>query len=223
MYGVDVTNKKNVHVDTYALQTIARFLHQGGGGAFYKVCFNYLVNWLPFTPIGHFITQHWVIIEGSNLFEFEFSFWGAPSGVPTLLLLWNRIIFAIVIIISISTIISSNIDCHHRYHHLYYYDHIRHHTDAQFEIIDNDGVKTAVAWKTYSNRPFERCGLGILAFVGEGEAEVDLVLIKTSDFLLWKLCCNKTEKSKVNPTCNSMFLPRQEEPPMPAWEHYQLS
>lgn len=58
MYGVDVTNKKNVHVDTYALQTIARFLHQGGGGAFYKVCFNYLVNWLPFTPIGHFITQY---------------------------------------------------------------------------------------------------------------------------------------------------------------------
>ena len=147
------------------------------------------------------------------------SLWGASSGVPTLLF-WNRIIFVIVIIISISTIITSNIDGHHRYHHLYYYDHIYHHTDAQFEIIDNDDVKTAVAWKTYSNRPFERCGLSILAFVSEGEAEVDLVLIKTSAFLWWKLCCNKAEKSKVNPTCNSMFLPCHEEPPIqPAWEH----
>ena len=217
MVWIDVTIKKNVHVHTYALQAIARFLRQGG--AIYKVCFDYFVNWQLFTQIRHFITQ---LDERSSrvpTFLNLSSLWAAPSGVPTLLF-WNRIIFVIVIIISISTIITSNIDCHHRYHHLYYYDHIYHHTDVQFEIIDNDGVKTAVAWKTYSNRPFERCGLGILAIVSEGEAEVDLVLIKTCAFLWWKLCCNKAEKSKVNLTCNSMFLPCHEEPPIqPAWEH----
>ena len=30
MVWIDVTIKKNVHVHTYALQTIARFLRQGG-------------------------------------------------------------------------------------------------------------------------------------------------------------------------------------------------
>ena len=111
-------------------------------------------SWQLFTQIRHFITQFWAIIDGSNIFWIWALFGGAPSGVPTLLLFWNRTIFVIIIIISISTIISSKIDCHHRYHHLHYYDHIRHHTDAQFEIIDNDDVQTAVAWKTYSNRPF---------------------------------------------------------------------
>ena len=153
-----------MHVNTYALQALVRFLHQEGGSFLHRSAISSLSSERS--------SRDPTFLNLSSL-------WRAPSGVLTLLF-WNRIIFVIVIIISISTIISSNIDCHQRYHHLYYYDHIHHHTDVQFEIIDNDDVKTAVAWKTYSNRPFYRCGLGILAFVREGEAEVDLVLIKTS-------------------------------------------
>ena len=60
---------KNAHVDTSALQAIARFLRQvwGGGGE----------DWQLFTQIRHFITQFSAIIEGSNLFKFEFSLGGS--------------------------------------------------------------------------------------------------------------------------------------------------
>ena len=82
MVWIDVTIKKNVHVHTYALQAIARFLRQG---AIYKVCFDYFVNWELFTQIRHFITQ---LDERSSrvpTFLNLSSLWGAPSGVPTLL------------------------------------------------------------------------------------------------------------------------------------------
>ena len=72
---------KNAHVDTSALQAIARFLPQvvgwGGGGGIYKVCLDCSVNWQLFTQIRHFITQFSAIIEGSNLFKFEFSLGGS--------------------------------------------------------------------------------------------------------------------------------------------------
>ena len=222
MYGVDVTNKK---MCMSILTPCRKFLVFYIRGSVYKVCFNYLVNWqlLHRSAISSLSSER---SSRDPTFLNMSSLWGAPSGVC---------------------------NCyHHQYQHHHQQQHwlssslssfillwsYSHHTDAQFEIIDNDGVKTAVAWKTYSNRPFERCGLGILAFVGEGEAEVDLVLIKTSDFLLWKLCCNKTEIARSTQAwfppvtvkwaialwILSMFSPCQEESPIqPAWENYQLS
>ena len=52
MLGVHVTIKKNVHVDTYAPQAIARFLHQGG-----LLQKSASTSWQLFTQIRHFITQ----------------------------------------------------------------------------------------------------------------------------------------------------------------------
>lgn len=54
MVWIDVTIKKNVHVHTYALQAIARFLHQG---VRLQSLLQLLSNLAAFTPIGHFITQ----------------------------------------------------------------------------------------------------------------------------------------------------------------------
>ena len=48
-----------------------------GGGGIYKVCLDCSVNWQLFTQIRHFITQFSAIIEGSNLFKFEFSLGGS--------------------------------------------------------------------------------------------------------------------------------------------------
>ena len=55
MVWIDVTIKKNVHVHTYALQAIARFLRQEGH--LQSLLRLYFVNWQLFTQIPNFITQ----------------------------------------------------------------------------------------------------------------------------------------------------------------------
>ena len=100
MHGVEVTIKKNVHVDTYAPQAIARFLHQGG---LLQSLLQLLGSFLHRSAISSLSFER---SSRDPTFFNLISLWGAPSGVP-ILLFWNRIIFVIVFIILVSTSSSS--------------------------------------------------------------------------------------------------------------------
>ena len=91
--------KKNVHVDTYAPQAIARFLHQGGLLQSLLQLRSSFLHRSAISSLSFVSSRDPTFLNLSSL-------WGAPSEVPTLLF-WNRIIFVIVFIILVSNSSSS--------------------------------------------------------------------------------------------------------------------